>query len=168
MALQMVRAFNMKCKSLTLFPLAWHISPLQLTPWCSFPLFFYSLALFAANASAVCGIWDHWERCRNTSPKCWAVAVATLSSSDHNFQYFKKFPDTLQAWGKQCSGEKRMILRSGGNQNGLLWATGPWPIKKMIMISSWQGKAASKQLCRGTGNGPWARQFENPCFYHLF
>jgi len=69
-------------------------------------LFFYSLALFAANASAVCGIHDCFERCRNTSQKHWAVAVATLSSSDHDFQYFKKFPDTLQASGKQCRGGK--------------------------------------------------------------
>lgn len=69
-------------------------------------LFGYSLALFAANASGVCGIHDYFERGRNKSQKCWAVAVATLSSSDHDFQYFKKFPDTLQASGKQCRGGK--------------------------------------------------------------
>lgn len=112
-ALQRLRAFNMNCKYLPLFPLAWHISPLQqLTPWCSFPFsFFYSLALFAAKASAVYGIHDCFERGRNTSQKHWAVAVATLSSSAHDFQYFKKFPDTLQASGKQCRGRKWLILK---------------------------------------------------------
>lgn len=41
-AFQTLRALNIKCKCLTLFPLAWHISPLQQpTPPCSFP---FSLA----------------------------------------------------------------------------------------------------------------------------
>lgn len=70
-------------------------------------LFSYIPALFAASASAVCGIRDGFERCRKKSQEHWTVAVATLSSSDHNFKYFKNFPDTLWASSKQGKGEKK-------------------------------------------------------------
>lgn len=72
-------------------------------------LFSYSSALFAASASAICGIRDGFERCRKKSQEHWTVAVATLSSSDHDFQYFKNFPDTLWASRKGGKGEKNIL-----------------------------------------------------------
>lgn len=52
-------------------------------------------------------LWWFWEMQEKKSQEHWTVAVATLSSSDHDFQYFKNFSDTLRASGKQGKEEKK-------------------------------------------------------------
>lgn len=71
----------------------------------------YSSALFAASASPACGIRDGFERCKNKSQEHWTVAVATLSSSDHDFQYFQNFPNTCRLRGNKAEKKKYFKVR---------------------------------------------------------